>query len=63
MQIKPTTEELAQAEALVDSFYQEYLSKTLLNDPLTKSEATLLKTFALYINKAKKNTLLPGGQQ
>ena len=51
---KPTAEELAKVNAIVEDFYTEYLSKILLGDPLTKPEQSLLKTFCLYQLRAKK---------
>ena len=51
---KPTAEELAKVNAMVEDFYTEYLSKILLGDPLTKPEQSLLKTFCLYQLRAKK---------
>lgn len=51
---KPTAEELAKVNEMVEDFYTEYLSKILLGDPLTKPEQSLLKTFCLYQLRAKK---------
>ena len=51
---KPTAEELAKVNEMVEGFYTEYLSKILLGDPLTKPEQSLLKTFCLYHLRAKK---------
>ena len=51
---KPTAEELAKVNGMVEDFYTEYLSKILLGDPLTKPEQSLLKTFCLYQLRAKK---------
>jgi hypothetical protein len=51
---KPTAAELAKVNAMVEEFYTEYLSKTLLGEPLTRPEQSLLKTFCLYQLRAKK---------
>jgi hypothetical protein len=56
---RPTTDELARVNAMVEDFYTEYLSKTLLGDPLTKPELSLLKTFCLYQIRAKKDPQEP----
>ena len=59
---KPTSDELATVNQMVEEFYTEYLSKTMLGDPLTRPEKSLLKTFCLYQLRAKKNTPLPSNQ-
>jgi hypothetical protein len=55
MQEKPTQQEIKEVASLVDDFYTEYLSKTSVSDPLTKAETALLRTFALYLLRAKKS--------
>ena len=53
---KPSVEELAKVNAMVEDFYTEYLSKTLLGEPLTRPEQSLLKTFCLYQLRSAKTT-------